>query len=452
MKKIILAFSIASLLLFQACSALFKTNYENEYVKVKGTQFVLDGKPFYFTGTNFWYGIYLGSPGVTGDRERLKRELDNLKSLGLTHLRILAAAEDSYMNKSVKPFLQPKPNVYNQELLEGLDYLLNEMRKRDMKAVVFLNNYWEWTGGMTQYNYWTDSITRVDLHITNDWHAFMNYSASFYVNKKGNEIFRKFIKDIITRKNKFSGLYYYEDPAIMSWQLANEPRPGEGKEGIEKAEHYYKWIDSTSQYIHSLDPNHLVSTGSEGLAGSCESEEIYLKAHESKYVDFMTFHLWPKNWGWYKADKADETYPVTEKKAIEYVNKHIGYARKLNKPTIMEEFGIPRDFEKTSAASAVSVRDKYYKKLFEVIYDSASVGAPIAGTNFWAWGGEGRGKNADELWRIGDPFLGDPPQEPQGLNSVFDSDASTLAIIRAHALRFMRLMQSEKLQLPETVK
>lgn len=447
MKKILLLISFSSLLLLQACSALFKTNYENEYVKVNGTQFVLDGKPFYFTGTNFWYGCYLGSPGPTGDRERLKRELDNLKSLGLTHLRILAASEDSYMNKSVKPFIQPKPNEYNEELLEGLDYLLNEMRKRDMKAVVFLNNYWEWTGGMTQYNFWSDSTTRVNLHITNDWHAFMNYSASFYVNKKGNEIFRKFLKDIITRKNKISGLYYYEDPAIMSWQLANEPRPGEGAEGIKNADHYYMWIDSTSQYIHSLDPNHLISTGSEGLAGSCELEEIYLKAHESKYVDFMTFHLWPKNWGWYKAERADETYPVTERKAVEYVNKHIGYARKLNKPVIMEEFGIPRDFEKCAPASASTVRDKYFKKIFDVLYDSASTGAPIAGSNFWAWGGEGRGKNADDLWRIGDPFVGDPPQEPQGLNSVFDVDLTTLDIIKAHAFKFMQLSQNEKLQL-----
>ena len=30
-------------------------------------------------------------------------------------------------------------------------------------------------------------------------------------------------------------------------------------------------------------------------------------------------------------------------------------------------------------------------------------------------------------------YVGDPPQEPQGRNSVFNTDASTLALIRAHA-------------------
>ena len=443
-RYIILALSFSALMLFQACGTLFHRNYESEYVKVRGTQFYIDDKPYYFTGTNFWYGCYIGSPGVIGDRERLKRELDNLKAHGMTHLRILAASEDSYMNKSVKPFIQPKPNVYNEELLEGLDYLLNEMGKRNMKAVVFLNNFWEWTGGMTQYNYWSDTANHVDLHINNDWHAFMNYSASFYVNKKGNEIFRNFIKNIITRKNKINGDYYYEDPVIMAWQLANEPRPGDGDEGIKNAGHYYDWIDTTAQYIHSLDPHHLVTTGSEGTGGTIESEEIYLKSHESRYIDFMTFHLWPKNWGWYSAENADETYPITEVKAVDYINKHIGYARRIGKPVIMEEFGIPRDFEKYSPGSATTVRDKYYKKLLSVIYDSASAGAPIAGTNFWAWGGEGRGKNADELWRTGDPFVGDPPQEPQGLNSVFDVDASTLSIIKTHALKFMKLADDER--------
>jgi len=29
-------------------------------------------------------------------------------------------------------------------------------------------------------------------------------------------------------------------------------------------------------------------------------------------------------------------------------------------------------------------------------------------------------------------YVGDPPQEPQGRNSVFDSDASTIAVIKAH--------------------
>ena len=56
-----------------------------------------------------------------------------------------------------------------------------------------------------------------------------------------------------------------------------------------------------------------------------------------------------------------------------------------------------------------------------------------------AWGGAGRASNADYMWKAGDDFVGDPPQEPQGLYCVFDSDESTNGIIAAHAKEMIRL-------------
>ena len=35
-----------------------------------------------------------------------------------------------------------------------MDYLLFEMKKRDMNAVLYLNNSWEWSGGYGQYLEW----------------------------------------------------------------------------------------------------------------------------------------------------------------------------------------------------------------------------------------------------------------------------------------------------------
>src|SRR5678816_1577507 len=40
---------------------------QSGFVKVQGRHLRLDGKPYYFAGTNLWYGMYLGSPGKTGD-------------------------------------------------------------------------------------------------------------------------------------------------------------------------------------------------------------------------------------------------------------------------------------------------------------------------------------------------------------------------------------------------
>ena len=421
-------------LLISGCSTFF-VKQSADFIKVNGAHFELDGKPYYFLGTNLWHGCYLGSPGETGDRERLIRELDLLQSLGITNLRILAASEGSDIKNSLKPAIQKEPGIYDEDLLEGLDFLLNEMGKRDIYAVVFLNNYWEWSGGMSQYNAWfNDTLNGGKVADPEDpnlgWGEFMRLSATFYTNEKANQHFREFIKMIVTRKNKFKDLYYYEDPTIMGWQLANEPRPWGNREDVV---YYYDWIDSTAAYIHLIDPNHLVTTGNEGTAGSLGSAEYYLEAHKSRYIDYVTFHLWAKNWGWFDAKRIEETYPSTKLKAIDYINEHIDFARLLNKPVTLEEFGMARDFENFSPGSLSTARDNYFQTIFELMYDSATAGAPVAGTNFWTWGGYGRAKNDDFRWRKGDSFLGDPPQESQGLNSVFDIDSSTIAILKKYA-------------------
>ena len=436
-RNIIILLILSTYLSITGCSTLLFQK-SPEFIKVQGTKFILDGKPYYFLGTNLWYGCYLGSAGETGDRERLVKELDLLESLGLTNLRILAASEKSEIENSLKPAIQLEPGIYDENLLEGLDFLLYEMGKRDMRAVVFLNNYWEWSGGMAQYNAWTNGQKVADPENPDfGWGEFMRLSATFYSNEEGNKLFRNFIEKIITRKNTFNDLYYYEDPTIMAWQLANEPRPWDSGELIQN---YYNWIDSTAMFIHSIDPNHLVCTGNEGTMGSLKSEEYYLNAHQSKYIDYLTFHLWIKNWGWYDAKNYEGTFDSAKIKATNYIQEHIQLAETLNKPVTLEEFGIGRDLENHSIISSTIARDNYYNTIFKLAYDSASVGAPIAGTNFWTWGGYGRAQHRDFVWREGDNFIGDPPQEPQGLNSVFDSDTTTLNII----MKYSKLMNELK--------
>lgn len=438
-KKILLSLSVISMLMLNACSSV-TVKEQAEFIKVNGSMFQGGNKPYYFSGTNFWYGCYLGSKGELGDRERLIRELDNMKSMGITNLRILAASEESDLKNSLKPAIQMKPGVYDEDLLEGLDFLLSEMGKRKMYAVVFLNNFWEWSGGMSQYKAWAtgEKVFNPD-DPGKGWGQFMNNSASFYKDAKANELFRNYIKNIVTRKNKFSGLLYSDDPAIMAWQLANEPRPGEGQYALDNKEVYYKWIDETAGYIHSLDKNHLVTSGSEGYMGSAQSEEIYLNAHRSRNIDYITFHLWAKNWGWFDAKKIDETFQPAVEKATAYIRQHIELARQLNKPVTMEEFGLARDNEVLDANAPKTARDKYYSALLNLVYDSAKTGSPMAGTNFWAWGGEGRGKNPDGQWRKGDPLTGDPWQEPQGYNSIFNSDTSTIQILSDYGRRMQEL-------------
>lgn len=407
-----------------------KSAPQDQFVKVRGVQFEKSGKPYYIAGTNMWYAGYLGAPTKVGDRTRLAKELDTLKSLGVNNLRVLAVSEKSDINSAVKPATTNGFGNYDEELLKGLDYLLVELAKRDMTVVFYLNNFWQWSGGMSQYMSWVDGKPMQDPNVTQKWEDFMARSASFYQSEKAQQEYRNTIKKIITRTNSLNGKAYVDDATIMSWQLANEPRPGNNSTTAKEKQIYIDWINSVTSYIKSLDPYHLVSTGSEGLMGSVNDAKLFADAHATKNVDYLTYHMWIRNWGWFDKTKPAETWDSAWAKGKDYLNVHIDMAKAIGKPIVLEEFGLDRDMGAYDIKATTTYRDKFYQGVFDLLWPRMKKGEPIAGYNFWAWNGAARTSRANYWWQEGDDFMGDPPQEEQGMYGVFDADASTIAIIK----------------------
>lgn len=412
---------------------------DEPFVTIKGTQFYRNGQPYYFVGANFWYGAYLGAN--EDGRKRLEIELDQLKKIGVSNLRVLAVSEQTELTMAVNPGIQIEPGVLSENLMQGLDHLLNELAKRDMVAVLYLNNFWQWSGGMAQYMSWLTGEPPFDPDATGDWNGFMQNSAKFYRSEQAQQWYRSAVRSVIERTNTVNGQRYLDDPAIMAWQLANEPRPGSDAAGLPNFADYKLWIESSATFIKTLDPNHLVSTGSEGAMGSLRDIELYRDAHSGEAIDYLTFHLWPKNWSWLDIKDPDGTYVLALAKAKAYMLRHIEVAQSLGKPIVLEEFGVERNGGAFSRGASTEIRDRFYRELYSLIETQAALGTPIAGSNFWTWGGVGEAAHDDFIWRSGDPFTGDPPQEAQGLNSVYSLDLSTIEVIAAHA-RAMNSLRS----------
>ncbi|MEH0153283.1 hypothetical protein V6R21_04000 [Limibacter armeniacum] len=444
MKKILIYSLILSIIPFTFSCNTFK----NSFVRTQNTQFVVGNKPYYFVGTNYWYGITLGMAGEKGDRERLNRELDQMQKMGITNLRILASSEGAADAPwRVQPAVQTAAGVYDEQVLEGLDYLLVQMRKRGMKGVMVLNNFWAWSGGMVQYLEWSGKgPVPYPFDGSHSWNEYISYAKQFYTDKGAMQQFEAFLAMLINRTNSINGKAYKEDPTIMAWQLANEPR------GYDQREAYLKWVDHTASYIKSLDSKHLVCIGTEGnTPGKDAGTDVY-SDNLSNQIDYVTMHIWIQNWSWFDPTKAETTYPEALVKVDDYFKKHIEAGQQLNKPVVLEEFGISRDHNDHKPSATIEWRDKYYGYLFNKSWDAIKGNSPLTGINFWSYAGEGRPNNPEGFWQKGDDLIGDPPHEPQGWYSVYDQDTTTIDIISGYAEKINDFSKQAELLQKKAVK
>lgn len=408
-----------------------------KFVSVKNGHFQRQGRPYFFMGANFWQGMNLGAPTPTGNRDLLLRELDQLQKIGVTQLRILALSEGPGTEPyRIIPATQDTPGVLNEDLLKGLDFLLVEMKKRQMTAVVCLSNFWPWSGGFAQWVSWVEgsSIPYPPPHPGGSWGTFQDYSSRFYTLPEAVRLQQESVKKIIKRTNSLSKTAYAEDPTIMAWELANEPRGGKYRK------EFLAWVQDSSKMIKDLDPNHLVTIGSEGeTLTPLDAGNNFIEDHALQNIDYSTIHIWVENWGVY-----NPLDPSTMSAAIEtlksYIQDHVNKARTLKKPLVLEEFGIARDQRSMDPKSSTLARDHYYAEAFGQTLWFMKMKGAITGVNFWAWSGEARpSKPYGGLWKLGDSLLGDPPHEEQGWYGVYNSDQSTLNVIQEYAHQIQNL-------------
>ena len=398
--------------------ATHSTPVNDKFVTTSSGKFIFGGHPYYFIGANFWQGMNLGVDAPSGNRTLLNQDLDQLQQLGVTNLRVMAASEGPNTEpRRMVPALMDSPGVYDQSVLNGLDYLIAQMGQRGLKAVMVLNNYWQWSGGMGQYVSWHE---KTPIPYPGDYGTFMSYVAKFYACDECQTWYRNHIQTIITHINAYTGLKYRDDPTIFSWELANEPR-----------RYPINWINDTAAYIKTLDPNHMVTTGSEGTPPG-ESQNFIL-THQGASIDYATIHIWPGNWGWYDPNDP-ATYDTGESLSIKYFQTHAVEAVSLGKPLVLEEFGLARDWDPMhdiyNPNSPTTLRDRFYTAMFGQVSSAIALGEPLAGANFWAWAGAAR---------PGYPWIGDPPHETPGWYSVYNSDSTTQAIIADFAQKMAQL-------------
>jgi mannan endo-1,4-beta-mannosidase len=385
-------------------------------LEVRGARFYRDGKPFFASGFNYWSALPNARLGNHAGWDQIRRDLDALQSLGINLLRIVGATEGPDTEPlRIVPSLQPAPRQYDPAGVGGLLRLVKELEQRQLPAILIMNNFWPWSGGMGQYLAWAGqgAIPYPPPYPGGSWGTYQKAAARFYSDANARAIYDDLLRFIVPQLK--------DSPSVI-WELANEPR------GNRNVPAFRQWIAETAALIRRLAPRQLITTGSEGQTDDPWWSGVDVAAdHASDDIDFVTFHMWAQNWGWVKCPNLEQGLPRALERARRYIDDHAARVAPLGKPLLLEEFGFPRDACSFEPQAPTTLRDRYFDAVYGQVQSMLATTA-LAGVMPWAWAGATRPAHPGAMWKPGDPFIGDPPHEEQGWYSVYAQDATTRLI------------------------
>eukprot|EP01025_Chloroclados_australasicus_P061239 TRINITY_DN801_c1_g1_i1.p1 TRINITY_DN801_c1_g1~~TRINITY_DN801_c1_g1_i1.p1 ORF type:complete len:974 (-),score=120.79 TRINITY_DN801_c1_g1_i1:2457-4940(-) len=374
-----------------------------KFVYAKNGKFWQGCQRFTYVGANTWDLMDIAR--YDGRLKEIDARFDAMKTSNMTVARIWSFLVGRGATRKLRSNrLQLTPGTYNESVFRNLDYILDAARKRDMKLIIAIEDFWL---SLTPYIEWVDS---------------MFFKTDFYTDWRARTIYKNHVRNIVHRVNTYNGIKYLDDPTIMAWNLINEPRCTNCGGNLQA------WIDEMALYLDALDPNHMITVGEEGFYSStCNRVHInpgagtrrtgigsspwalqegqdFVKNHAIPQIDFATVHIWSDNWlghvdfcGHINQNKGfDYSFGCQIwKEKLDYTKKwlllHIEDANKLGKPLIVEEFG------KTVMASRIAdflldgeranegpeLRDWFFKAVYQEIELDMQMDGNTQGSNFW---------------------------------------------------------------------
>lgn len=344
------------------------------FVRTSNTGFVVGDRPFPVVGVNCYFLAYCS------DASRLS-VMAAATGMGVNVIRSWAFLDvDPRPAGSVAfQYLQDGKIVQDggPDGLERLDALIGAAEDQGLRLILPLVNHWKDFGGMPQYLQWLGIQGGVE---------------EFYRSPDARAAYRNWVESVLTRRNARTGRPYSEEPAVMAWELANEPRC----EIAGGRELFLDWVGEMSAFVKSLDSNHLLALGDEGFLLHADTND---PLYDGRYgvdgeailnfgqIDFGTYHFYPSAMG--HANDFGDTW----------VKDHVESGARANKPTIMEEYGLETAAE----------RDEWYLQ--------------------WLASVRLHGGAGDLLWMLGS---GEP--DVSGFRDTYTVlDASEVPAVAAHA-------------------
>ncbi|XP_074373553.1 mannan endo-1,4-beta-mannosidase 5-like [Apium graveolens] len=335
-----------------------------DFVKVRGSHFVVNGSPFVFNGFNSYWMMNVATDPT--QRYKVTQVFRDASAAGLSVCRTWAFADGG--DKA----LQISPGSYDERVFEGLDFVISEARKYNIRLVLsFVNNYNDF-GGRGQYIQWATNSAGIQ---------FINGNDDFYTHHVVKAYYRNHVQRVITRVNTITRTAYRDDSTIMAWELMNEPRCQVDYSGNT----INGWVKEMAVYVKSLDMKHLLEIGMEGFYGDTmpNKKQInpgyqvgtdFISNNLIKEIDFATIHAYPDIWLSGQNEEAQMAFMG------KWMRSHFMDAKTiLKKPIVIAEFGK----SSKDPGYSTNARDLYMATMYKAIYRFARNGGTLGGALVW---------------------------------------------------------------------
>jgi mannan endo-1,4-beta-mannosidase len=213
--------------------------------------------------------------------------------------------------------------------------VLAQASAHGLRLILPLGNSWDDYGGARQYVAWAGLP------------APLEGDARFFTDARVVSMYREHVGRLLDRVNTFDGIRYGDHPAVLAWEILNEPR-GDGLDP--EGRQMRAWVDEIAAHVKRLAPAHLVGTGEEGLDPTDHATRAFWGRFSpwmfrsgssfalnaaSPWVDYASVHVFPESWG--------VPRPWLAAAGARWIDDHARVARALGKPLVVGEFGLPSD-------------------------------------------------------------------------------------------------------------
>ena len=328
---------------------------DSSFVQRDGARLTLTGRPFYAVGANCYY---LHDLAVHGDTVHLVEVLRTARELGFTAIRTWAFNDGTDSTNSA--VMQFAPGHYNERALRALDYVVAKAKEYSLRLVLTFVDNWDYYGGMNQYVRWlngtslpkgslqTESVVPSTTITSVGKRSYLAQPTSlythddFYRHATIKQWYKNYVSMLLNRFNVYTGRAYKNEPAIILWELANEPRSSDPSGNLIAG-----WIQEMATFIKQIDRTHCVGTGEEGhdVQGTPYTTTLfaaqqwmfngstgisYIKNIQLDAIDVASVHFYPEDWGFAPGAVSD------------WIQDHQRLALGQQKPLLIGEVGIRR--------------------------------------------------------------------------------------------------------------